>query len=116
MINYEGFMQVTCIVRERQLRLYGHVAGLPAEDPAHRILSCRDPRGWSMPRGRPHASWLRQVVSHLRDTDMAGLASAWAMARRRRRSTVARRTRRRAAPAYAAIPELTYAYNMLIVF
>ena len=31
--------------RERQLRLYGHVARLPAEDPAHRILSCRDPRG-----------------------------------------------------------------------
>ena len=24
---------VTCIVRERQLRLYGHVALLPAEDP-----------------------------------------------------------------------------------
>ena len=31
------------IVRERQLRLYGHVARLPTEDPAHRILSC-DPR------------------------------------------------------------------------
>ena len=28
----------------------GHVARLPAEDPAHRILSCRDPRGWTMPR------------------------------------------------------------------
>ena len=27
----------------------GHVARLP-EDPAHRILSCRDPRGWTMPR------------------------------------------------------------------
>ena len=44
---------VTCIVRERQLRLYGHVARLPTEDPAHWILSCRDPRGWTMPRGRP---------------------------------------------------------------
>ena len=29
-----GLRQVTCIVRERQLRLYGHVAQLPAEDPA----------------------------------------------------------------------------------
>ena len=36
-----------------------------------------------MPRGRPHASWLRQVESYLKDTGMAGLASAWAMARRR---------------------------------
>ena len=42
---------------------------------------CRDPRGWSMPRGRPHASWLRKVESYLKDVGMAGLASAWAMAR-----------------------------------
>ena len=28
-----GLRQVTCIVREGQLRLYGHVARLPAEDP-----------------------------------------------------------------------------------
>ena len=33
-----------------------------------------------MPRGRPKASWLRQVESYLRDTGMAGLATAWAMA------------------------------------
>ena len=39
-----GLRQVTCIVCERQLRLYGHVARLPPEDSAHRILSCRGPR------------------------------------------------------------------------
>ena len=47
-------------VRERQLRLYGHVARLPVKDPAHRIFF-RDPRGWTMPRGRLQVSWLRQV-------------------------------------------------------
>ena len=47
------------------------------------ITSPSDPRGWSMPRGRPHASWLRQVESYLKDAGMAGLASVWAMARRR---------------------------------
>ena len=36
-----------------------------------------------MPRGRPHASWLRKVESYLKDTGMAGLASALAMVRRR---------------------------------
>ena len=36
-----------------------------------------------MPRGRPHASWLRKVESYLKDAGLAGLASAWAMARRR---------------------------------
>ena len=38
-----------------------------------------------MPMGRPHASWLRQVESYLKDAGMAGLASTWAMARRRPR-------------------------------
>ena len=33
--------------------------------------------------GRPQASYLRQVESYLKDMGMAGLASAWAMARRR---------------------------------
>ena len=46
-----GLRQVTCIVRERQLRLYGHMARLPAEDLAHRNFSCRGPSGWTMPRG-----------------------------------------------------------------
>ena len=67
-------------LRERQLRLYGHG---PAEDPAHRILSCRDPSEWTMPRGRPQASWLRQVESYLKDVGMTGLAFYWAMTRRR---------------------------------
>ena len=31
----------------------------------------------------PHASCLLQVEAHLKDIRMAGLASAWAMARRR---------------------------------
>ena len=39
--------------------------------------------GLSMPRGRPHASWLRKVKSYLKDAGVAGLASAWAMPRRR---------------------------------
>ena len=91
-----GLRHVTCIVRERQLRLYGHVARLPTEDPSHRILfvgirgagPCRElamprgwtlPRGWSMPRGRPHASWLRQAESYLNNMGMTGTATAWTM-------------------------------------
>ena len=34
---------VTCIVHECQLRLYGHVARFPDADPAHQILSAREP-------------------------------------------------------------------------
>ena len=32
-------------IREHELRLYGHVARLPTEDPAYQMLSRRDPRG-----------------------------------------------------------------------
>ena len=38
-----------------------------------------------MPEGRPHASCLRRVESYLKDMGMAGMASAWAIARRRPR-------------------------------
>ena len=51
-LRVAGMRHVTCIVREYQLRLYGHVARLLAEDPAHRIHSCEDSRSWTMPRGR----------------------------------------------------------------
>ena len=73
---------VTCIVCERQLRLYGHVARFPDADPAHQILSARESREWRRPMGRLRASWLQQVDHHLKEMGM-GLASAWGMARRR---------------------------------
>ena len=56
------------------------------KDHVHPILPCWDQMGqmgWTMPRGRLHVSWLRQVESIVNDMGMAGLASAWAMARRR---------------------------------
>ena len=57
------------------------VAGLYAQrwagDPAHRILSCRDPWSWSMQRGRPRVSWLRQMESYLNDVGMTGLPRSW---------------------------------------
>ena len=73
---------VTCIVRERQLRLYGHVARFPDADPAHQIISARESHEWSWPMGRPRASWLQRVDRHLKEMGM-GQASAWGMARRR---------------------------------
>ena len=73
---------VTCMVREHQLRLYGHVACFPDADPAHQILSARESRERWRPMGRPHASWLQQVDRHLKEIGM-GRASAWGITRRR---------------------------------
>ena len=97
---------VTCVVRERQLQLYGHVARFPDADPAHQILSARESCEWKRPMGRPHASWLQQVDRHLKEMGM-GQASAWGMARRRPESTGGKWTQRRAALAHAPIPDLT---------
>ena len=73
---------VTCIVRERELRLYGHVARFLDADPAHQILSARESHEWWRPMGRPRASWLQQVDQHLKEMGM-GQASASGMAIRR---------------------------------
>ena len=72
------------VVRERQLRLYGHVARLPAVDPAHRILSCRDPDGGEYGHDGPGVCLGDgQMEVYLKDMGMTGLASARAMAKRR---------------------------------
>ncbi|KAG2468279.1 ASI1A protein, partial [Polypterus senegalus] len=55
---------ITCIVRERQLWYYGHVAHFPKGDPAHKILIDEHPSGWTRPRGRPHKTWLWQMEGH----------------------------------------------------
>ena len=73
---------VSCIVHEPQLRLSGHVARFPDTDPAHQILSAREPRQWRRPMGRPRSSWLQQVDQYLKEMGM-GQASAWGVARRR---------------------------------
>ena len=38
-----------------------------------------------IPRGRPQASYLRQVESYLKERGMAGMASAWGITRQRPR-------------------------------
>ena len=73
---------VTCIVRERQLQLHGHVARFPDADPAYQILSAREPCEWMRPMSRPRASWLQQVDQHLKEMGM-GQESAWGVARQR---------------------------------
>ncbi|KAG2467600.1 BLK kinase, partial [Polypterus senegalus] len=61
---------MTCIVRERQLRHYGHVAGFPEGDWAHMILIVGDPSGWTRPRGHPCNTWLRQIEGHFQRVEL----------------------------------------------
>ena len=67
------------MIRERQMRLHGHVARFPASDPARRILSLREPTGRTRPVGRPHDTWLRQMDRYFAEMGM-GRVAAWRMA------------------------------------
>ena len=77
-----GVTPITSQIYERQLQLYGHVARLPEEDPAHRVISERIDSGWRRPRGRPRNSWLKQVDSICLGTLGIGRAAAWRLAGR----------------------------------
>lgn len=50
---------LTCVVRERQLRLYGHESRYPETNPTHPLVSIRDPDS-QRPRGRPQNLWLEE--------------------------------------------------------
>ena len=54
-------------MRERQLRFYGHVVRFPMEDPAHCIITAKDPVEWNRRRGRPNSSWLAQLGDHMKE-------------------------------------------------
>ena len=73
---------------------------------------CLSLRGAEACRGASARFMIAQCESYLRDMGMTGLASAWAMTRWRRRSTVAKWTRRRAAPAYVLIPDLSVCLSL----
>ena len=74
--------QVTCMIRQRQLRLFGHVARFPESDQVSRVISKKVSRDWRRPRGRPPVSWLQRIDGHCRDLTLPGRASAWHSARR----------------------------------
>ena len=54
-------MPITSIVRQRQLRLYGHAARYMEADLAYWVVSEKDNLAWSRPRRRPQNSWLQQI-------------------------------------------------------
>ncbi|KAG2466079.1 5HT3A protein, partial [Polypterus senegalus] len=72
---------ITCTVRERQLRHYGHVVRFPEGDPTHRILIVGDLNGRTRPRGRLRDNWLLQLEGHLQRAELDHV-SAWGVANR----------------------------------
>ena len=68
------------MVTERQMSMFGHVARLSSDDPAHRIISCPNPPEWRRRPGRPHLTWLRQMDGHCRGVGIDRVV-AWALAK-----------------------------------
>ena len=61
---YHSCVKVICLIRERQLCFYGYVVRFPEDDPAHQILTSKDPAGWNHHPGRPRVSWLSQLENY----------------------------------------------------
>ena len=74
--------QVTCMIRQCQLRLFGHVARYPESDPVSRVITKEVSRAWGRPRGRPPVSWLQRIDGHCRELGLPGRADAWHSYRR----------------------------------
>ncbi|XP_069978603.1 uncharacterized protein [Penaeus vannamei] len=53
-----GAGPVACTICDCQLRLCGHLARFPQDDPAHQVVSVRDKPKWRRPVGRPRKLWL----------------------------------------------------------
>ena len=62
LLRETGMRFVTCINRECQLRLFGHVAPLPEADPARQVRCTGELTSWRRRRGSPCASrWIVTV-------------------------------------------------------
>ena len=70
---------ISKLVFERQMSMFGHVARFPSEDHARRILSCSNPQTWNRGRVGPPAMWLRQMEGYCRGVE-TDRVRAWALA------------------------------------
>ena len=69
-------------IQERQLRLYGHVARLPVDDPAHGVITAANNPEWRRPVRQPRLAWLKQVDEVCRELLRIRMVQAWDLARR----------------------------------
>ena len=79
LLRETGMTNISRLVLERQLSMFGHVARLPEGDPVHRIIACVDPTGWTRKRGRPLHTWLRQIAQYFMRA-RADRSLAWSLA------------------------------------
>ena len=82
-LELAGMSCVTCQIRLRQLRSFGHVMRFPPTDPANKILCAGEPKGWTRRDGRPRKRWLvEQLEENLVNVRVTGRASARMYAKR----------------------------------
>ena len=81
-LELAGMSCVTCQIRLRQLRSFGHVMRFPPTDPANKILCAGEPKGRKRQTGRPRKRWLEQLEENLVNVRVTGQASARTYAKR----------------------------------
>ena len=64
LLRETGMNQVTCMIRQRQLRLFGHVVRFPRSDPFSRVILEEISLAWIRPRGRTPVTRLKRIDDH----------------------------------------------------
>ena len=70
-------IQVTYMIRQSQLWLFGHVTKFSRSKPVIRVISEEISPSRRIPRGRPPVSWLQRIDGHCRKLGQLGRAHAW---------------------------------------
>jgi len=73
-----GCPPVSCVIQERQLRFFGHVARADPKQDHHRVIgaSLRPPSHWRRPFRCPRTSWMGAIDTDVQSVNI-GIHSAW---------------------------------------
>ena len=63
-LSETGMSQVICMIRQRRLRLFVHMARFPGSNPVSRGISEEISPTWKRPRGRLLMTWLQRIDCH----------------------------------------------------
>ncbi len=66
LLEETSMKNISQLIFERQMSMFGHVTRFPSNNSAHKIFSCGNPLGWKRGKRRPPKTWLKQMEGYCR--------------------------------------------------
>jgi len=66
-----GQSHLSAIVQARRLSLFSHIARMPGETDAKKILTASLLDNWRRPPGRPHTTWMKTIQQDLKSNNLS---------------------------------------------